>query len=163
MGRYKLNFSYIPKSAYGQNMRSVMTTYQWRKLSDYVRSIGVCAGCWHKYNPSELEAHEVWTWKKSGKQVLRRIIPLCKNCHRSVHIGRAYACGEEKQYAEHFMKTRKLSKRKYKKMLSEAWLKLEKQNHIKWHLETTPEEAWDIAKSDQEILQNRLKKHPAII
>lgn len=160
MGRYKLNFCYIPKSAYGQNMRSAMTAYQWRKLSDYVRSVEVCAGCWQKYKSSELEAHEVWTWKNSGKQILRRIVPLCKKCHRAVHIGRAYACGEEERYAEHFMRVRKISRNKYKKLLNEAWNDLERRSHIKWHLVTTPEEAWDIAKRNQEIIKHRLEKHP---
>ena len=160
MNRYKLNVRLIPKSAYGQNMRSVMSSREWRDLSDYVRSVQVCAGCWKRFDKTRLEAHEEWVWKLFGEQVLRRIVPLCKKCHHTVHIGRANACNEYEEAQRHYMQVRHVSQGKFNQIVNEEWKRWDKRSKIKWHLVTTPEDAWRIAKEDRQLIEKLKEKHP---
>ena len=160
IGRYKLNIRLIPESAYGQNMRSAMSSYEWRKLSEYVRSVEVCAGCWERYKKKDLEAHEEWLWNSSGKQKLRRIVPLCKACHHTVHIGRASANNEYEQACKHYMRVRHVSRGKFSMLVNEEWKRQRRRSHMKWTLATSPEEAWEIARRDKQIIEKQLQKRP---
>ncbi len=154
---YKLNFHLIPQTAFGQNMRSTMTQYEWRKLSAFVREPGVCAGCGKYFKPSELDAHEVWVFSHP-KQKLHEIVPLCKKCHEATHIGRADATGRLEPALEHIMKVRKWSYRKLLKEYKKAWKRYWELSKCKYKLKTTPEKAWEIAKKNRMQLEAKIAK-----
>ena len=156
---YKLHICLIPSSAYGQNMRSVLRAGDWNKISSFTREIGICAGCNRIVSPSDLEAHEEWEFK-DGKQKVKHIVPLCKKCHRSVHIGRAIHCGRFKKAAKWIKKVRKLSSKDFNKMYNNAWTKRSKQDGRKYILVSTLDDAWKIAKKDRIWLEEKIKKHP---
>lgn len=155
---YKLKIHLIPSSAYGQNMRMLLKSGDWNMISTYCRALGVCAGCKRTRDPSKLEAHEEWDFK-NGKQKLKHIVPLCKKCHRSVHIGRATHCGRLESAAEWIMKVRKISYKKFTKMYEKAWEKRNSLEGQKYKLVTTLDDAWDIVKKDRDWLEKKIKKN----
>lgn len=93
----KIKMQLIPRPCYGRNLRSVLEEEDWVQISRAVRSDCTCAICKRKFSSiSKLEAHEEWVFKK-GKQTLKRILPLCKKCHRAIHIGHtAYEVSDKK-------------------------------------------------------------------
>lgn len=154
---YKFRIHLIPSTAYGQNMRKKLKSSEWLSLSAYVRDIEVCAGC-HKHFPlTKLEAHEEWSFK-NGKQKLKHIVPLCKKCHRAVHIGRALHAGKFKKASKRLMKYGKLSESEFYDFYNNAWSKRNYLSKFKYRLTTSKKKAWKIAKKDKEQLTKILKK-----
>lgn len=155
---YKLNICLIPPNAYGKNMRAAMGPSQWRSLSKFVREPGVCAGCGRSFPPAQLEAHEVWKFKKHSLR-LRRLVPLCKDCHRTAHAGRAEACGHLPDAAAHYARVRKTSKRRF---YAEYEAAKKRRNALSlagpFKLKTSPEEAWKVARKDRASLEKKVAK-----
>jgi hypothetical protein len=84
----KLTMEIVPRSSWGDNVRSHVSTKTWDKLrtaayAAYEHKCGVC-GKGHK----KLEAHEIWDYNdETGVQKLVGMIALCSMCHRCKHIG----------------------------------------------------------------------------
>lgn len=154
---YRLKIHFIPNKCYGHNFRNISPS-EWKKISLFVRSLNYCAGCLNPFKLSDLEAHEEWKFK-NGKQKIKHIVPLCKNCHRSVHIGRALNCGEKyfKDAVQHFRKVNKLSKKEYKIAYDKAFYKYNVRFNKKYKFSSTIEDAWVIAKKDREQLESIIK------
>lgn len=155
---YKLRIHLIPQSAYGKNMRSVMTNSEWNTLSKYVRDVEVCAGCLKAKSMKKLEAHEIWKFK-DGKMKLKHIYPLCKKCHRSVHIGRAIHCNKGEKAAKRIMRYGKIPKDNFKQYYQNQWDKWRIRSTEKWTLKTTKEQAWEIAEADKNKLLTYIDNH----
>lgn len=89
-----LTFQLVPESVQFKNLRSELTDTQWDIIKMNVKRPGVCACCGTK--TPELDAHEVWNYNdKTYMQTLDRIIPVCKQCHKTIHIGHTQLSGEE--------------------------------------------------------------------
>ena len=90
---------------YEKNVRSELTTTDWQQLSRLIRyqAHGICSICGaENLDLRDMDAHEVWDYiieKKNGEkeyiQRLREIVPVCKKCHATIHIGHTKALGKQ--------------------------------------------------------------------
>lgn len=85
----------IPQSAWGQNLRAVLTRAEWRKLAALVvaRAGRRCELC-GEMPVKGLHADECWLWDEvSARQTLVRLRSVCFRCHEAKHYGRAESLG----------------------------------------------------------------------
>ena len=93
--------SMLPRSTYGSSLRTVIDPDGWRCLRRAAGRTtgGACAWCeevtlgtrWRTW-----ETHEVWTFDLATKrQVLAAVVPLCRTCHLTQHLGYARREGVE--------------------------------------------------------------------
>lgn len=91
----------LPRSTYGSSLRTVIEPHGWQRLTRAAGRTagGACAWCgevtlagrWRTW-----ETHEVWTFDVATKrQVLAAVLPLCRTCHLTQHIGYARREGLE--------------------------------------------------------------------
>jgi hypothetical protein len=91
----------LPRSTYGSSLRTIIDPSGWRRLRRAAGRTtgGACAWCgavalagrWRTW-----ETHEVWTFDIATKrQVLAAVLPLCRTCHLTQHIGYARREGLE--------------------------------------------------------------------
>ena len=86
----KIQFELVPEPLFGINIRSSQYKKFWDEISTKVRSRCQCATCYQKFEMADLDAHEVWEYDDYNNiQKLSDIIPVCKKCHATIHIGRA--------------------------------------------------------------------------
>ena len=88
----------LPRSTYGSSLRTVIEPHGWQRLTRAAGRTagGACAWCgevtlagrWRTW-----ETHEVWIFDLATKrQTLEAVVPLCRTCHLTQHVG--YARGE---------------------------------------------------------------------
>jgi hypothetical protein len=86
----RLKIELIPRPLWGQNLRTIMGTTQWRRLTVMLdKEKPCCAICGSLQGP--LQAHEEWDYeegKSSGVATLKRVNRVCQDCHSIHHIGR---------------------------------------------------------------------------
>ena len=91
----------LPRSTYGSSLRTIIDPSGWRRLRRAAgrTAEGACAWCgevtlagrWRTW-----ETHEVWTFDVATKrQVLAAVVPLCRTCHLTQHLGYARREGLE--------------------------------------------------------------------
>lgn len=54
-----------------------------QKLSAYERQLGVCPGCGHHFEPSQMEADHITPWHLGGRTIAENCQMLCKKCNRT--------------------------------------------------------------------------------
>lgn len=59
---------------------------EWRR---WLREDSVCGACFVGRNE---EAHHVIPLAQGGPLVHENLFPICRSCHRVVHVGRAFRC-----------------------------------------------------------------------
>jgi len=125
---FKFYFMYIPEQMYFKNCRSMLTVDSWNKIRKIVlkRDNYTCQCCGSKIN---LEVHEIFKVYPEKYNILKyaikyiqkdiytyfrltQIVTLCKLCHQSVHIKRAYVKndGSLQDCINHLAKIFKISK-----------------------------------------------------
>lgn len=150
----KLKIELIPKTAYGQNLRSIMPAIKWQQLSRVIRNNAnlKCEICGEQVNSiANLDAHEVWRFikirKKSGKiirkQQLKCIVAVCKKCHRVIHIGRTSYGKHYDEAVEHFLNVNHCRYSKFKKAEQKAYRKWSRRSQHKWKLDVDLDEIWE--------------------
>lgn len=148
----RLKIQMIPKTMYEKNVRSELTTTEWQQLSRLVRysAHGTCPIC-EKENLDlrDMDAHEVWEYiierDEKGKKVyiqrLKEIIPVCKACHATIHIGHTKALGQTnhsncyERAVDHFMEVNHCGYTKFKEKEMKAHKKWLKRSKHKWKLD----------------------------
>lgn len=86
----------VPSSAWGSNLRSVLTGAQWKVCQQFVyarsgRRCEICQGVGLRW---PVECHETWAYDDDqGIQTLTGLIALCPSCHRAKHAGFALTQG----------------------------------------------------------------------
>lgn len=91
-----LTVELVPQTAWGSNLRSILSAREWRVCQQYVyarsgRRCEVCGGVGHKW---PVECHEIWEYDDDRSvQTLMGLIALCPTCHRCKHAGYAEAQG----------------------------------------------------------------------
>lgn len=129
-----LNIEVIPQSTWGKNLRSMMSQYQWKKLSKSVRELadGKCDICCEDTEFSKLDAHEVWEWDfDTESQILTDVIAVCKPCHATIHLGRSEQLGFGKDAANQFMKVNEVGETEFSIARLESINGLHDKNSIK--------------------------------
>lgn len=113
----KLEVGLVPANAWGKNIRAIVSEENWLKLRDnfcayydpyrnYPEPVALltCEACGDKFSES-LHLHELWDFDdKNGRQVLTGFMPVCEDCHNSIHIGRANKVGLGERAKSHLKK-----------------------------------------------------------
>ena len=137
--RMTLQFELVPEPLFGKNLRSKLTSQDWTKISKSVRKYCRCSICKQKYPEEELEAHEVWSYNDiAGEQKLIDIIPVCKLCHNTIHIGSGSIRYDINVLRDHYCKINGVSLEEELKIEEEAFKTWNKRNTIEW-TQTTPQ------------------------
>lgn len=90
-----LTIEMIPKTAWGKNVRSSVSSVVWDNLrhAQYRKADLHCEICGVG---GRLECHEVWEYDEATHvQKLTGLIALCPSCHSVKHFGRTSTLGEE--------------------------------------------------------------------
>lgn len=131
MKKRKLTFQLVPSTAWYTNLRSVLPN--WSEVSAKVRSSGECAICGCKTRV--LHAHEVWKYNDILHiQSLDKIIPVCEDCHDTMHIGHASIEGRAQEALKHYAKVNGISMDIAEKEMVEAFNVWERRSQHKWKL-----------------------------
>lgn len=91
-----LEVELVPSTAWGSNLRSVLTSAQWRTCQQYVYALSgrrcqICGGVGPRW---PVECHETWAYDDDTHvQTLTGLIALCPPCHRVKHAGFAASQG----------------------------------------------------------------------
>jgi 5-methylcytosine-specific restriction endonuclease McrA len=143
MKEYPLEFELVPKPAWRNNLRKILSQDDWRAISKFVRSEHKCDICGRHLPAYQLDAHEKWSYNDDTcTQKLEDILSLCKDCHRVKHIGRAQVVGEEDLAREWFMKVNQCSLEDYRDALEEAATIWRKRSRHGWQLDISLIDNW---------------------
>ena len=126
----------IPSSCWFTNVRSSVHSSDWDRLRKkvYSRASDRCECCGS--SNSGLEAHERWKYDYPRKiQKLMRLVALCRDCHRSTHMGLASVQGKEKEAKEHLRRMRMFSIEEVENHIDEAFELFEERSKFKWELD----------------------------
>lgn len=88
----------IPKTAWGFNLRKILTKSQWDKVRRkcYKEAGYVCEVCGKKGHKHPVECHELFEFDATNRKItLVGLIALCPECHKSCHPGRCNAQGRD--------------------------------------------------------------------
>lgn len=113
----KLEVGLIPATAWGKNVRAVVSDENWFKLRQqfgaYYDSMKyfpnpspplICTCCDGEFVDS-LHLHELWDFKdEEGIQSLTGFKPVCEACHNAIHFGRANKVGLGASAEKHLKK-----------------------------------------------------------
>lgn len=155
----KLKIQLIPDTCSGQNLRSKFPN-DWPDMSRMVR-IGannkceICGEAVDRY--TDLEAHEVWKFKKiekNGKkmrvQELKDVIAVCPKCHAAIHIGFSLHNDRYDDAVNQYMAVNDCTYARVRSDEKKAYLKWKKRSKHDWKLVTTKKQAWKIIKKHHE-------------
>lgn len=165
MKKFCLSVDMVPLSMWGCNVRAVVSKETWKELQVFFRSVSwvlgeyhsliyppnnrearllQCAGC--NKNISDLELHEVWEFDDQRLiQKLVNLVPLCRNCHLSVHLGRANQLGLKDVALNHLAAVNKWTAAQLAKHVeesSDSWLRRSKHTYaldLSWLHQFIPE------------------------
>lgn len=139
----KLQIELIPLPTMNVNVRSRLTPYRWKKLSQAIqrRDGYACVICGRKkgHDIHKLHCHEMWAFNEQHEiQHLTGFQSLCFQCHMIKHIGFADLNGWIEKYhlVEHFCMVNEVEKKQFALHLHDAvqlWLR---RNKINWTVDT---------------------------
>jgi len=95
----------LPENVWGSNLRGILSKTEWDGLRIPVCEAGgmVCRVCGQvsfdprSGRPRRPDCHELWRFELSRDRAVQRLVslvPLCVDCHRVQHLGRANVLGE---------------------------------------------------------------------
>jgi uncharacterized protein YlaI len=77
----------LPFCLHGKAPRTFIKDSEWRKISAKTREVNKCCICGEE--TTSLDAHELYSYDLKTKIIkLEKLLPLCKDCHNTIHIGR---------------------------------------------------------------------------
>jgi len=133
--KIKLSVELIPKTAWGSNVRDLLSPKEWKALRDQVcnKANNVCEIC-GGFGPKHLtECHEIFEYDdKNHIQTLTGMISLCPPCHMVKHIGFAHSQGRYSEALFHFMKINDLKKRPAEEYIGEAFELWQERSQHQW-------------------------------
>ena len=103
----KLTVELVPSTAWGENLRSILTKAMWDNLrtQSYKKARYRCEVCGGKGSKWPVECHEIWHYDDSSHtQTLLGLISLCPSCHQVKHLGFAHIQGKGADAREHLAK-----------------------------------------------------------
>lgn len=136
----KLQIELVPKTSWGNNLRSMMPTKKWDEIrkSSYAQYNHQCAICGFQ---GRLSCHEVWEYDDvSHAQKLVGFIALCDMCHHVKHIGRAGILAAEgkldfNKLIEHYMAVNQCSRNDFKQHQAEAFAEWRERSKHEWKVD----------------------------
>jgi len=133
----KLTIELVPRTSWGNNLRSAMTPKQWRALSGMVcdRAYNVCEVCGGVGPNHPVECHEIWEYNdRNHTQKLTGMVALCPDCHMVKHIGYARVQGKYEIALKHFMKVNGLKRKAAEDHVKAAFQIWRERNKNDWTL-----------------------------
>lgn len=166
----------IPSSSWGSSLANLMSDKQWAYLRDLVitANSGYCQFCGSGHS---IEAHEYWQYHEPvnkdhfGVQKLVNIMPLCKKCHFTQHLGFASQINKLDETLFRLSYINRLTKAEmssYVKFISERY---ERRSKVNWLLDLTcisslkvleVNGSWVISSEDKNILEGKKGQYTAI-
>lgn len=156
----KLTIDLIPSTMWGKNVRKVISKQNWE---EFRYTFGATVECpsiknWNLpvrvhsdkvqcsicgISVETMELHETWQFDdKKQIQRLTGLIPLCSNCHLSIHLGRAYQIGKAEKAVEHLQKVNGWNENQVQKHIASAMGTWQKRSSKKYILDLSWLEQW---------------------
>lgn len=110
----RLFIDMIPQTAWYSNARAMIAPEDWDRVRLHVYSrVHYCCECCgvdtrDPANGTRMECHERWDWQGDGRgvgrQVLKRLVGLCRECHGATHYGLAGLQGRAAAAMQHLVR-----------------------------------------------------------
>ncbi len=137
MRKPKLSIELIPRSSWGVNARSELSTFEWEMLRKncYKRADYKCEVCGDVGEQHPVEAHEVWRFDERREvQRLVRLIALCPKCHAVKHWGRSCLLGFRVDCEKHILSVNKWKPYQLAQYLQKVAVTQDRRGPIKWRV-----------------------------
>ena len=131
----KLHAELVPKSLWGQNLRSHLTKKEWDTLRKrcYVRANHRCEICNGVGRKHPVECHEIWQYDDINcVQKLTGVVALCPACHRVKHIGRTLGTPYKYATLKHFRKVNNVTNYELERYLNTIFGTWSERNLYHW-------------------------------
>lgn len=135
----RLEIALIPKTTWGNNVRSAVTQTEWDKIrkKTYQRDNYRCVICG---DGRKIHCHEEWQYfenKSSNIQRLVRLRTVCETCHHVIHFGRSeLLCQQGKLDKEklmaHFCKVNKCDEATFHAHRDDVFVEWARKSLIEW-------------------------------
>lgn len=77
----------LPFCLHGKAPRTFIPSSKWKQISLETRKDNKCCICGWQTN--QLDTHELYSYDTKTKIIkLEKLLPVCKDCHNTIHIGR---------------------------------------------------------------------------
>jgi hypothetical protein len=134
----KLDLDLIPSTAFGKNVRALVTKKQWDLIRNrvYDEAWWNCQIC--EITPEKLDAHEIWSYNdQTNVQKLESIIALCRDCHMVKHFGFAQIQGKSDKALKHFMEVNQMKKVAAEQYIEKAFQQWSERSKKSWTLDVS--------------------------
>lgn len=141
--RLKLTVELVPKSTWGENLRSFLPASEWDALrrATYAKAGGRCQVCGQ--GDTVLHCHEVWEYDDTAHvQTLKALVALCGACHEVKHIGLATIRGRRQQALEYLAAVNALTLEQARAYVRAAFRQWRERNRHEWELVLETEKGW---------------------
>lgn len=133
----KLEIELIPKTCYGQNVRTMISAKRWDKFRKevYANDNNRCRIC---ESEKRLNCHEVWEYNDAARtQRLLRFETVCGMCHHVVHFGMSRILAKKGQLdieavVQHFLKVNGVDLLTFKSHLQQAIQTWDERSRHQW-------------------------------
>lgn len=136
-GSPKLTIELVPSTAWGDNLRSILTKDMWDTLRkrSYRKAGYRCEICFGKGTKWPVECHEIWHYDDIQKvQTLKGIISLCPSCHSVKHMGFAHIQGNGDAARAHLAKVNSWSQTQTNQYIGLVFKQWEARSKFEWEL-----------------------------
>lgn len=134
----------VPASCWFTNARTCISQQDWERVRRLVtgragRRCEACGAAEDRPAQRWLEAHERWQFsaQPNRRQILRRLICLCTDCHTSTHYGLAQIRGVDGQALAHLCDVTGMSQAEAQRHVREAFALWEQRSGFAWDLDLT--------------------------
>jgi len=135
----KLTIELIPSTAWGKNVRSVVSEKDWQQIrtSIYRRANYRCEVCGS--DRTGLQCHEVWEFidTTNGRHIQKLVglVCLCVPCHQVKHFGRTTSVGREREARKHLARVNSWTPRQVEQHIRESLLLWNARCTVEWELD----------------------------
>ncbi len=136
-GTPKLAVELVPSTAWGDNLRSILTKDMWDTLRKrvYKKARYRCEICNGKGPKWPVECHEKWNYDDTNHtQTLLGLIALCPACHSVKHLGFAHIQGKGIEAREHLATVNKWSQSRTSQYIGLVFKQWEERSNHEWNL-----------------------------
>lgn len=133
-----MSIELIPSSAFGKNVRDILTSTQWSLLSKQVRSAAydTCEICGN--DNDQMSCHEIWFYDDHNLiQKLIGLQSLCRDCHSVKHFGFSQIQGKGAQTLRHFMKVNDLNRKDAEEAIEKSFKIWGQRSKKRWTLDVS--------------------------
>lgn len=161
----KLTIELVPSTCWFSNLRSVLSSKQWRAIQERVfnRASSTCQVCSGKGSRWPVEAHEVWRYDEaSAVQKLSEIVALCPACHEVKHFGFATERGRGDQALKKLMAVNSWDESTAVSYVEEQFSLWERRSEMDWSADLSLLCHYGMSREEIERLEERaaLERRP---